>query len=219
VTVEASAVEAVIRPRLRGTLHRWSVPVAVALTVALAMRTSTGGALATSIVYGCCVTGMLTVSAVYHSAALSATSRRLLRRLDHSMILVAIAGTYTAVIVLSLEGGARVTLLVVAWCVTLVGVVIRMTWIDAPAGLVAVVYLVAGWMALLDVPGYARGTTGAEMAFIVAGGLAYTVGAVVYAAKRPDPWPAVFGFHELFHVLVVVGALCHWLAVFSLAGR
>lgn len=207
------------RPRLRGTVHRWSVPVAIALTVALSLRTSTGGALAAAIVYGCCVTGMLTVSAVYHSAALAASSRRVLRRLDHAMILVAIAGTYTAVIVLALDGAPRVALLAVAWGVALVGVAIRMVWIDAPPGLVAAVYLVAGWMALLDMPGFARGTTGVEMALIVTGGLAYTIGAAIYSFKRPNPWPGVFGFHELFHVLVVAAALCHWFAVFSLAGR
>lgn len=207
------------RPRLRGAIHRWAVPVAIGLTVVLAVRAPTGGGRAATIIYGVCVTAMLAVSAVYHSPVLAGSPRRVLRRLDHATILVAIAGTYTAVNVLALEGTARVVLLIVAWGLAVVGVTIRMLWLDAPAGLVAAVYVVAGWMALLDLPTYADRLTAIEMMLVVGGGVAYTLGAVVYATKRPDPWPAVFGFHELFHVCVVIGALAHWAAIFSLAGR
>ena len=184
--------------------------MAVALTVILALRASTGGARAAVIVYGVCVTAMLTVSGVYHSPRFAHASRRFLRRLDHAMILVGIAGTYTAVIVLGLDGTTRVVLLVIAWTVAVVGVAIRMLWLDAPSGLVAAVYLVAGWEIMLDLPAYTRGLTGAELALLAIGGALYSIGAVVYALKRPNPWPAVFGYHEVFHTLVVAAALAHW---------
>ena len=123
------------------------------------------------------------------------------------MILVGIAGTYTAVIVLALDGATRVVLLSVAWGLAIVGVSIRMRWLHAPSGLVAAVYLVAGWQILLDFPAYEAALTAGELALLAVGGGLYTVGAVVYALKRPNPWPAVFGYHEVFHTLVVAAAI------------
>ncbi len=218
--VEAAGghVPAVLRPALRGTFHRWSVPVAIVLTAVLVVRAPPGGSRAAVIVYGTCVTAMLAVSGTYHARQLAHRPRRLLRRLDHSMILVGISGTYTAVIVLGLEGTTRVVLLVVAWVLAAVGVAIRMLWLDAPSALVALVYLVAGWQVLLDLPAYLAALSAAELVLIAVGGGLYTVGAVVYALKRPDPWPAVFGYHEVFHTLVVAAATVHWVAVFLLAG-
>jgi hemolysin III len=207
---------AALRPALRGSLHRGSVPVAIALTAILAFRVDTAGQLAAVLIYGACVTGMLTVSGIYHARRLFHRERRLLRRLDHTMILVAIAGTYTAVIVLALDGATRVVLLAIAWGLALVGAAIRMLWLDAPAGLIALVYLVAGWQILLDLPAYLDALDAAELTMLAVGGGLYTVGAVVYAAKRPNPWPAVFGFHEVFHAFVVLAAACHWVAVLLL---
>jgi hemolysin III len=212
------AAPAAVRPVLRGTLHRWSVPVAVGLTAILAVRADTAGQRAAVIVYGACVSAMLAVSGTYHARRLYHRERRLLRRVDHTMILVATAGTYTAVIVLALDGTTRVVLLVVAWALAGVGAAIRMLWLDAPSGLIALVYLVAGWQILLDMPAYVAALSGVELALLAAGGVCYSLGAVVYAARRPNPWPAVFGFHELFHVLVVAGALCQWFAVLLLTG-
>jgi hemolysin III len=209
----------VLRPALRGSMHRWSVPVAVVLSVVLAARVDTGGQLAAIVVYGVCITGMLAVSGIYHARRLAHRERRLLRRLDHTMILVGTAGTYTAVIVLALDGATRVVLVVVAWAFVVVGGGIRMLWLDAPAALIALVYLVAGWQALLDLPAYTAALDAAELTMIAVGGALYSVGAIVYALKRPNPWPAVFGFHELFHTFVVGGAACHWVAVLLLTSR
>ena len=161
---------AALRPTLRGTIHRWSVPVAIALTVVLAVRVDTGGQLAAVLVYGTCVTAMLAVSGVYHPRRLSHRERRFLRRLDHTMILVGIAGTYTAVIVLALDGTTRVVLLVVAWGLAVVGTAIRMVWLDAPSGLVALVYVVAGWQVVLDLPAYVDRADAAEMTMLAVGG-------------------------------------------------
>jgi hemolysin III len=201
---------------MRGAMHRAAVPVAVALTAVLVVRAPSGGDRAAVLVYGTCLTAMLTVSGIYHSRRLAGRQRRLMRRLDHAMILVGIAGTYTAVIVLALDGTTQAVLLAIAWTLAVVGMAIRMLWLDAPSGLVAAVYLIAGWQLLLDFPAYAEALNAAETALLAVGGGMYTLGAIVYALKRPNPWPRVFGYHEVFHALVVVAALAHWVAIFLL---
>ena len=198
-------------------MHRWSVPVAIALTVILAVRVDTGGQLAAMLVYGVCVTSMLAVSGVYHARRLYHRERRFLRRLDHTMILVGIAGTYTAVITLAFDGTTRVVLLVVAWAFVVVGggdphaVARRAVRASSRSS--------TSWPAgrsLLDLPAYLDALDAAELTMIAVGGGLYSVGAIVYALKRPNPWPAVFGFHEVFHLFVVLAAACHWVAVLLL---
>jgi hemolysin III len=208
---------AVLRPTMRGTLHRWSVPVAITLTVLLAGRAGGAGDRAAVIIYGLGITGMLATSGLYHAARFADRQRRLLRRVDHSMILIAISGTYTAVIVLALSGAEQVVLLSIAWGLAAVGVTLRMCFLDAHPALVTAVYLVAGWQLLLDFPAYERVLTAGELALIAVGGGLYSLGAIVYARKRPNPWPAVFGYHEVFHALVVAGAMCQWVAVWMIA--
>jgi len=214
----AASAPAVIRPALRGSFHRAAVPVAVVLTLVLVARTDTAGDRAAVLVYGASVMAMLAVSGTYHMRRLSHRERRLLRRVDHTMILVATAGTYTAVIVLALDGTTRVVLLAVAWGLVFVGAAIRMLWLDAPSWLVALVYVVAGWQIVLDLPAYVGALTTAELVMLAVGGACYSLGAGVYAARRPDPWPTVFGYHEVFHALVVLAALSHWVAVLLLVG-
>jgi hemolysin III len=213
-----SAADPLLPPALRGSLHRWAVPIAVALTVLLAVRAETGGTRATVIIYGVCVSVMLAVSATYHARRWFDRPRRVLRRCDHAAIFLAIAGTYTAVIVLALDGATRIVLLVLAWVVAAFGITIRMVWFDSHPGLTAAVYLAAGWMIVLDLPAYVGPLSAGELALLAVGGGLYTVGATVFALKRPDPWTHVFGYHEVFHACVVAGALTQWFAVFSLAG-
>jgi hemolysin III len=212
------APEVILRPWLRGTLHRWSVPVAVVLTVAIAVPAPTGGTRATVILYGLCVSAMLAVSGVYHARGLFDRPRRVLRRLDHAAIFLAIAGTYTAVIVLALDGATRIVLLVLAWVIAGIGITVRMVWFESHPGLTAAVYLAAGWMIVLDLPAYVGALSGGELALLAVGGCLYTGGAVVFGLQRPDPWPRVFGYHEVFHACVVGGALTQWFAVRSLVG-
>jgi hemolysin III len=206
----------VARPALRGSLHRGSVPVAIALTVVLALRAGAGGRVASVVLYGACVTAMLAVSGTYHARRFAHRQRQLLRRLDHAMILVATAGTYTAVIVLAIGGATRVVLLALAWALVISGVAVRMLWLEAPRAVVALVYLVAGWQVLVALPVYTAALDRAELTMLAVGGLCYSVGAVVYACRRPDPWPTVFGHHEVFHALVIGGAACQWVAVLLL---
>ena len=213
-----SSTDLLLPPALRGSLHRWAAPIAVALTVLLAVRAETGGARATVIIYGVCVSAMLTVSATYHARRLFDRPRRVLRRCDHAAIFLAIAGTYTAVTVLALDGATRVVLLALAWLIAGFGVAIRMMWFDSHPALTAAVYLVAGWMILLDLPAYLAALSGSELALLAVGGGLYTLGAVVFALKWPDPWSHIFGYHEVFHAFVIAAALTQWFVVFSLAG-
>ena len=104
----------------------------------------------------------------------------------------------------------------VVWVAALIGIAIRMLWLHAPYTIVAVVYVVVGWIALVDVGALVRALSGGQLALVVAGGLLYTAGGVVYGARRPDPWPATFGYHEVFHTLVVAGALAHYMAVLAI---
>ncbi len=206
-----------LRPALRGAIHRSAVPVAVCLTVLLAVRAPSGGTRAAAIVYGVCVIAMLTVSGVYHLPSLFARERRLLRRLDHATILLAIAGTYTGVIVLGMSGVTQSVLLVLVWTIAAVGIVLRMVWFDGPLALGGAVYLGFGWFLIVHPVAFVQALDGVELAFLVAGGLLYTAGAVIFARGRPNPWPTKFGFHEIWHACVVAAAFCHWVSIYLLA--
>jgi hemolysin III len=205
-----------LRPRWRGVLHRWAAITFTPLFVLLIVLADGGSDRLAVAVYGAGVTTMLGVSAVYHSGKVGPVAFRRLKRLDHSTILLAIAGSYTAVTALSLHGDAKARMLVIVWVAAVLGITIRMAWLDAPYPLVAVVYLVVGWIALVALPDYLDALSGGEMALVVLGGLLYTGGGVVYALHKPNPWPATFGYHEVFHALVVGGAAAHYLAVLSL---
>lgn len=213
----AVADDAPIRPWLRGSLHRWAAPIAAAVTTLVAVAARSGGARAAVIVYGVCVTAMFATSGVYHARRWAGRQRAVLQRLDHSMILVGIAGSYTPVIVLALEGRTRVALAIVCWVLAVVGIVVRQCWLSAPRPLIAAVYLGAGWQMVVALPAYAAGMSGLELGLLAAGGALYTVGAIVFAIQRPNPWPRVVGFHEIFHLLVVVAAALHAGAIASLA--
>ena len=207
------------RPRWRGRIHRWAAVLAVPAFAVLIGAASSGTSQVACAVYAVGVTAMLAVSALYHSSAGSPAVRAWLRRLDHSTILLAITGSYTAIVALALSGGPERRLLVAVWIAAAVAVAIRMTWLHAPYPVIALVYLVVGWCALLEWRALMVATTGLDTALLVAGGVLYTVGAVVYALRRPDPWPATFGYHEVFHGLVVAAVLAHYLLVWRLLLR
>lgn len=206
-----------VRPWLRGSLHRWAVPVTIVVVTLLAVTARSGGARAAVIVYGVCLTGMFATSGLFHARRWAHRRRAVLQRLDHSMILVGIAGTYTPVIVLALDGATRIVLAVVCWVLAVAGIVVRQCWLHAPRPLISAVYLAAGWQMVVALPAYAAGLSTVELGLLAAGGLLYSLGAVVFAARWPDPWPRVAGFHEVFHLLVVLAAALHAAAIASLA--
>jgi hemolysin III len=211
-----------LKPRLRGWLHAYAAVVSIAtgaamIAIAAAVKGGTAGA--TTSVYCATVTLLFGTSALYHRLNWRPAARRLMKRLDHSMIFVFIAGTYTPIAALTLPRTPAIAVLVAVWSGALVGVGLQTLWPGAPRWLSAPCYIALGWVAVFVMPDLLHNAGVAAFVLIVAGGLVYTVGGVVYAIKRPNPVPGVFGFHEVFHLCTLVAAVCHyvaiWLAIFS----
>ncbi len=200
-------------PKLRGLLHMINVPVCligglVLLVLAERMPDRVGVSVWT-------LTALMLFgnSAVYHRGRWSDRVKAVLRRIDHSNIAIFIAGTYTPLAISLLGGGSRVALLSIIWVCALGEVLFRTLWMGAPRALYVGLYLVMGWASLLWLPQF-WATGGAAIVIMIAlGGVFYSVGAVIYARKAPNPSPTWFGFHELFHAGTVLGALCHWVAI------
>jgi hemolysin III len=158
-------------------------------------------------VVGLCT--MLGVSALYHRLNWSPSALLLMRKLDHSTIFLAIAGTYTPIAALVLDGWHRTAMLAIVWGGTAVGMALQWMPIEAPRWAFTAVYAIVGWSALIAFPQLYEGLGLTGFLLMLGGGVAYTLGAVVYALKKPDPWPLVFGYHEVFHLLTVIGAGLH----------
>jgi hemolysin III len=204
------------KPKLRGRLHQVaffvSIPagiVLVALARATAARVGAG-------VFAATLTGLYGVSAAYHRGRWSVGAHRLMRHLDHSMIFVFIAGSYTPVTLLALRPAWGITLLVLAWSGAAVGVVITVLRLERWHRLGFTLYLVLGWLAIVAAPQLVHSLSRMELTLLVIGGILYTIGAVVLARKRPDPDPTVFGYHEVWHTFVVGAATCHYALVLLL---
>ena len=210
-----------LKPRLRGWLHAYAAAISIAagaalIAVAAALRGGAAGA--TTAIYAATVTLLFGTSALYHRLNWKPAAHRRMKRLDHSMIFVFIAGTYTPIAVLTLDRSAAIAVLVAVWTGALFGVALQTAWTSAPRWLSAPCYIALGWVAVFVFPQLLHNAGIAAFVLIAVGGLIYTVGGVVYAVKRPNPWPGVFGFHEVFHLCTLVAAACHyiaiWLAVF-----
>lgn len=164
--------------------------------------------------YGASLFSLFLVSAVFHRPTWSPRVRGWIARLDNSAIFLLIAGTYTPICLL-LNGGYGRTLLSVAWMGALLGIVLSVAWPLAPKPLMAAIYVLLGWVFVPAAPELRAMMGGEPLLLLIAGGMVYTAGAMVYALRRPDPFPRVFGYHEVFHVLVIVGAVCHFVVVRS----
>ena len=203
-----------LRPRLRGVFHLWAFVAAVAAGLVLVLLAD--GTLATfsSWVYAVALAAMFGASALYHRFPWKSAARRIwARRLDHSMIFVFIAGTYTPFALLRFEGAIKWLVLVLVWSGAMFGLVLELVWIDSPRWLSAIAYLAVGWVGILAIPQMftAVGIAGAVL-LLVGGGL-YTLGALIYAIQWPNPFPRTLGFHEIFHLLVVAAAVTQFVAV------
>src|SRR5206468_11306671 len=187
--------------------------VSVALGATLVAVADGGRARLAAAIYAFAVSGLLGTSALYHRVTWSKRARAWMRRLDHTMIFVLIAGTYTPFALLVLHGTLAEVVLVAVWACAAAGIVLNLVWWDAPKPVTAAVYLSTGWIAVLAFPQLWSGLGPIGFGLIVLGGVLYTAGAIVYARRRPDPKPAVFGYHEIFHLLVIVAAACQFAAV------
>jgi hemolysin III len=202
------------KPLLRGVSHELAAAVALAAWTALAHLAHGGRAATAANVYGASLFTLFAVSALYHRATWAPRARLLMRRLDHAAIFVLIAGTYTPFCLLL--GGARGdALLALVWAGAALGIVREIVWVGAPKALVAALYVALGWVILPVLPALRALLGGAGVGLLAAGGVLYSAGAVVYATRRPDPFPRVFGYHEVFHALTIAAAALH----FAVAGR
>jgi hemolysin III len=203
--------ERALKPRLRGVQHQIAFFVALAAGTWLLTQTS-GAMFWACLVYLLALCGQLGVSALYHRITWAPKARQWWRRLDHSFIMMLIAGTGTPLAV-ALPTDATRTFLLLLWGGAALGVLRALVWITAPKPLVAVLALALAWFSYPFMPGLrsVMGTT--SIVWLLSGGIIYSLGAVAYALKWPDPWPSVFGYHEVFHTLVVVGAACHFVTV------
>jgi hemolysin III len=201
------------KPRLRGVSHQYAFFASLASGTMLVLLAATTTASVAAAIYAASVSALFGVSALYHRRTWTPVARRRMRRLDHAMIFLLIAGTYTPVGLLVLKGTLATVVLAVVWGGAVAGIVLELAWTKAPRWLGGAVYLALGWVAIVAMPQlFARlGVAGALL--LVAGGLAYSAGAAVYALRRPDPAPAIFGYHEVFHLLVIAGVAAHLLAI------
>ena len=202
------------RPRLRGVWHKWACLGSVPLGAALVIVAQDARARVAVGVYAVTLVALFGVSALYHLVNWSSISaRRWMRRLDHSMIFMLIAGTYTPFAVLTLHGALALAILVAVWTGALTGAIFNLIWSTAPKWLRAVIYISLGWVAVAAMPQLSAAIGIAGLALLALGGLLYTAGAVIYAMKRPDPLPAVFGYHEVFHALVILAAAIQYAVI------
>jgi hemolysin III len=203
-----------VKPRLRGVSHELAFFASLPLGLALVISAPSGRAALAVGIYALSVALLFGSSALYHRITwASAAARRWMRRIDHSAIFVLIAGTYTPFALLTLDGTLATVILVAVWAGAGAGILMTVLWIDAPKWLIAIVYVALGWVAVAAFPEMLDRLGITAVGLVAAGGALYTAGAVVYARRRPDPAPAVFGYHEIFHVLVIAAAALQYAVV------
>lgn len=202
------------RPLLRGVLHQAAFLVSLVVGTLLIVGAEGGGrGHASAAVFAGSVAACFGASALYHRVTWTPRLRLWMRRLDHAGVYVLIAGTYTPVCLLVLTGAWRPVVLAVVWTGAACAIMLKFVWLDAPKWVAAVFGLTLGWMAVAILPQLAARLDPAAVALLGAGGLAYTAGAIIYVRRRPNPRPAVFGYHELFHALTIVAVACQYVAI------
>jgi hemolysin III len=200
-------------PRLRGLLHAHAAWVAAAASIVLVALAPSAAARIAALIYGGGLIALFSASALYHRWPGDPRWKPWLRRLDHSTIFVFIAASYTPVALLLLDGTTQTVVLVSVWAGAVGGVILSIAWITAPRWLQAACYLAVGWVAVVALPELADRAGVAPLALLAAGGGLYSLGAIVYALRRPNLWPRTYGFHEVFHTLVIAAALVHFIAI------
>jgi hemolysin III len=215
---EAAATMLRGKPKLRGVSHQWAFAISVVAGGALVLAADGGRATLAAGIYALSLSALFGVSALYHRVNWKREDRRLwMRRLDHTMIFVLIAGTYTAFALLVLDGDLARGVLIALWTAAAAGVILNLVWITAPKPVSAAVYVGVGLIAAIPLPELIGRISPVAIGLIVVGGLLYMAGALVYALRRPDPSPAVFGYHEIFHLLVIAAAAAQYAAVAAYA--
>jgi hemolysin III len=204
---------AALPPRMRGVLHTAAVPLCLAAGVVLVSLAPTAASRASATVYAATALALFAVSALYHLGRGSPARHRLLKRLDGAGIYLIIAGTYTPFAVLALEGPMQAAILWTVWAGAAAGAALHLLWVRPPVWLTTPLYVGLGWIAAVAIPELMAGAGIAAVVLAIVGGALYTAGGVVYATRRPDPAPAVFGYHEVFHALTIAAFTTQYVAV------
>jgi hemolysin III len=207
-----------LKPSWRGWIHAVTFPVAIVAGIVLIVLAEGAPAKWASAVFMATSLLLFGNSALYHRFDWGPRTKAVLKRIDHANILLLIAGTYTPIAVLALTPDKGLLLLILVWSGALLGILFRVFWIHAPRWLYVALYLLLGWAAVMYMVDLVQASV-PMMFLVIAGGLLYTGGAIVYGLKRPNPWPGHFGFHEIFHVCTVLAFLCHWTACLLIALR
>ncbi len=202
-----------LKPLLRGWLHLVTFPATVIAGLILVALSPAGEARVVTMIFTVCAATLFGISALYHRGTWSPKARAVLKRLDHSSIFLIIAGSYTPYAVLLLPRRPATTLLLIVWIGAILGVLFRVFWVGAPRWLYTPIYLALGWVAVWYLPAFADNGGVVVVSLLIAGGLLYSVGALAYALKRPNPFPRFFGFHEIFHAFTVVAFAAHFAGV------
>jgi hemolysin III len=202
------------KPTWRGLIHAGTLPIAMVLGTILIMLSIDQGwlAITASSIYVASSLALFGVSATYHRFGWGPKAKSVLRRLDHANIFFLIAGTYTPIALLALPWSQGSILLTLVWSGALLGIIFRVVWVNAPRWMYVPLYLVLGWAAIMYLPQLLEASVAMVVMVLVGGGL-YSLGALVYGLKKPNPLPDHFGFHEIFHTLTVLAFVCHWVAV------
>jgi hemolysin III len=200
-----------LKPRMRGWLHLVAAPIA--LVGGLVLLAFAGGHRIAVSIYTISVTGLFTTSALYHRVTWTPPAHKIMKRLDHSMIFILIAGSYTGFAAAALQPDTARLVLTVVWIGALAGVAFRVLWLSAPRWVLTPAYVALGWVAVFFLPEIIDGGGWTATILMIVGGAFYSLGAAAYATRRPDPSPATFGYHEVFHACTLVGALCHYIGI------
>jgi hemolysin III len=203
------------QPRLRGRLHQLAFVAAIPAGVVVILSAHPARARVAATIYAVALMGLYGISSSYHRLARSPRARYWMKRLDHSMIYVFIAASYTPVGLLVLHGPWRIAILATVWVGALIGVLLKMLRLDRTSKLGFAMYLALGWAAVAGLPQMISGLSALDLGLLFAGGVLYTIGAVILACRRPDPLPKVFGYHEVWHTMVVAAAGCHYVIIRS----
>jgi hemolysin III len=201
------------KPRLRGVLHQGGFIASIIVAPLLLASADAFRSRVAAAVFAFSVTACFGASALYHRVTWAPSVRRWMRRVDHAGVYLLIAGTYTPVSLLVLDRDWGRVILIVVWTGALAAMLLKFMWVDAPKWVAAAVGLALGWVAVVALPQLVERLQLSAVMLLIAGGLLYTAGAVVYARRKPDPLPAVFGYHEVFHALTIAAVTCQYVAI------
>jgi len=215
-----NSISDISRPLLRGYFHLGAAFAAIAGLVLIVLLAGSARAYVGGIIFATSLILLYTTSATYHRIRWGRRMRSVMRRLDHSMIFVLIAGTYTPFCLLVLNTAWGISLLSVVWGIAGAGIALKLVWPSAPRWLGVGLYLTTGWVAVVASTQIAAWAAAAPLLLLVGGGILYSLGGVTYALRRPNPFPRVFGYHEVFHLLVIAGSVLHYslVAIYLMPG-